>query len=700
VPPFDLRPWLTCVDTTFRVGTEPRASTVDVADFDVHDEDDRGVLIRAQHPGLVAAIDDGVDEIVVHDEPMNPRLHLLVHEIVANQLAEGQPAVVRATARRLEREGHDRHEILHMIAGGVSGQLWAAIHDRSSADVDAYVAYLNGLPATWYDGLDDAGEPADDLTDVLGLPEDDGPAAALVRAMLDDGIDLQDESAVEAWIADFNAGPSAERDRVLGSSLGDIALPPVALPDDETLAASALTTAAMTQLAGFVTWLGDRRPLTQRGNLKLVDGKRLVGLLDTGDRFDETIRGRTVRTQSSTRLLGVDLVYRLAVASGLAQRQGAALRRTEEGASLATVTAASDHDADTGAAIDNAVAHPDAAAVLDPDDAEAVLDLWRTAVLELIGLGLVAAGRDDADGLRWWERTLNDGVVDLLAATLLTGEAMSVDLLVDDALEQLAEDYDLDALSESAREWLPDSVAWGMSELVDRLVWLGLVTRDDVRVELDLTDRARRYGGRIALTPLGTWFVRPLLIAQGVDVPVAGALVDADADELLDVVVDWLPDAFEAEVARWVAARPTAAAELAQAAQAAIEPDRMGLAFDALDIVGSEAEPAVRALADDPRCRPFVVAWLKANALAPLPADLGDPALELVRSLAVVLVSSGADAVADAAVADGVDPALVEQLWRVEDPWTTPVLETLGMGPHKRFSKAARRALFKRRNRN
>jgi hypothetical protein len=354
---------------------------------------------------------------------------------------------------------------------------------------------------------------------------------------------------------------------------------------------------------------------------------------------------------------------------------------------------AGDHGAELSAPADAAVA-------LHADDATAVLELWRTVGLEMIGFGLVAAGRADPYGLRWWEDTLNDGIVDLLAALLLAGEAMSVDRLVDDAMEQLADDYDLDRMSELVRSSLPESVAWGMGELTDRLVWLGLATRDDVRVEVDLLDLERRIGGRVTLTPLGTWFVRPILIAQGVDVPVAGALVDADVDALLNAVADWPPDAFEAEVARWVADRPTAADELADAARAAIEPSRMGLAFEALGVVGADAEPAMRALADDPRCRPFVMAWLGNHGLAPLPADPGDPALELVRSLATVLVSSGPDAAADAAVADGVDPALVEQLWRVEDPWTTPVLEALGAGSHKRVAKAARRAVFKRRNRN
>ena len=73
-----------------------------------------------------------------------------------------------------------------MLAGGVSQQLGSALDRGAPADLDAYVAYLDGLPASWYDTDDgDAGQPLDDEAfDVLGPADDDGPAAALVRAML------------------------------------------------------------------------------------------------------------------------------------------------------------------------------------------------------------------------------------------------------------------------------------------------------------------------------------------------------------------------------------------------------------------------------------------------------------------------------------------------------------------------------------
>ncbi|HSK23222.1 MAG TPA: DUF1841 family protein [Egicoccus sp.] len=696
---FDLRPWLTCVDTGLGAIPDADLEEVDADDVDVHDADARALLIRVQHPGLAAAIDGDIDEVVVGGEAVNPRLHLAMHEIVMNQLADDDPSAVRRTARRLERDGHDRHEILHMIAGGVAGELWSTLHDQAPADIDRYIAYLDGLPGTWWEGFDepDDGELNDDPFELLDPPTGEGPAAALVGAMLDEGVDLTDEAAVGAWIEDFNARPIAERDRLLSDPLGDVGPVPIALPDDATLAAAALATPAMTQLAQFLAWLGDRRPLTQQGNLKLADGKYLVGLLGTDDRFDEIIGGRTFRTQSTTHLFGVDLVYRLAVGSGLARAQGASLRRTRQGTRLAEAFAA--------------VAAPPGAVSADPRedqggpaaiaDADVVLDTWRTVVLEMIRLGMVAGGRPDQYRLRWWEDTLNEGVIDLLTAMLLSGGPLSVDRLVDDALEQLGDDYDLDRVSAWARDDLSESIAWGMGCLVDRLVWLGVATREDVRVKVDLLDQERRLGGQLALTPLGSWFVRPLLIAQGFEVPLAGEFADAGAGELLDAVAEWPPEAFEAEVAEWAADRPTAADELAAVARHAVDPDQVDTVFEALDVLADHAEPAVRALGDDPRCRPFATAWLRNHSLPPLRSDEpADAGLDLVRSLAAVIVTSGPDAAVEAAADEGVDTALVERLWRVDDPWTTPVLEALASGSHKRLSKAARRALFKRRNRN
>lgn len=87
--------------------------------LDPADPDDRALLIRAAHPEL----DARRDTVVVGGREINLRLHLTMHEIVAARLADHDPPEVWATAQRLRALGYDRHEILHMLAAPMTGQV-------------------------------------------------------------------------------------------------------------------------------------------------------------------------------------------------------------------------------------------------------------------------------------------------------------------------------------------------------------------------------------------------------------------------------------------------------------------------------------------------------------------------------------------------------------------------------------------------
>ncbi|MGH8907246.1 MAG: hypothetical protein ACRD0K_12145 [Egibacteraceae bacterium] len=151
--------------------------------------------------------------------------------------------------------------------------------------------------------------------------------------MTKEGVDLADRAAVDAWLHGFNARSPDDRQRLLQGA-GTV-LPPMALPGDDDLAAQALATPVMRQLAGFLAWIGDGWALTQKGNLRLADGKELVGLLGTGDRFDEAIGERTYKTVSTADLPGVDLAYRLSLKARLARKQRGSVRCTRRGSRLA-----------------------------------------------------------------------------------------------------------------------------------------------------------------------------------------------------------------------------------------------------------------------------------------------------------------------------------------------------------------------------
>jgi hypothetical protein len=120
------------------------ASVEDLADPDV-----RSLVIRNEHPEFEQALREGRGEIDLGDGPINPRLHLAMHEIVATQLWDNSPPEVGETAMRLLEAGYRRHEILHMLGRPVSDQIWAALREAGPYDRDRHVAALQALPESW-----------------------------------------------------------------------------------------------------------------------------------------------------------------------------------------------------------------------------------------------------------------------------------------------------------------------------------------------------------------------------------------------------------------------------------------------------------------------------------------------------------------------------------------------------------------------
>jgi hypothetical protein len=116
---------------------------------DLADPDARSLVIRHEHPEFVDALEDDLDEIDLGYGPLNPRLHLAMHEIVATQLWDGDPPEVWETAVRLRDAEYERHEVLHMLGRPVSDQLWAAWHDDQPYDRARHVAALEALPGSW-----------------------------------------------------------------------------------------------------------------------------------------------------------------------------------------------------------------------------------------------------------------------------------------------------------------------------------------------------------------------------------------------------------------------------------------------------------------------------------------------------------------------------------------------------------------------
>jgi hypothetical protein len=115
----------------------------DFIDLDPESADERGLLIEGEHPEYHDALADPGFEGVI--DGVNPRLHLAMHEIVANQLWDNDPPGVWQAARRLRDLGEDRHNILHAIGELVMAHVHAGLVNHEPFDLERYRAELAEL---------------------------------------------------------------------------------------------------------------------------------------------------------------------------------------------------------------------------------------------------------------------------------------------------------------------------------------------------------------------------------------------------------------------------------------------------------------------------------------------------------------------------------------------------------------------------
>lgn len=122
---------------------------IELSLLDRDDEDDRRLLIQAEHPELHQALASGQGEVHVGGVTVNPVLHIAMHEIVANQLWANDPPEIWETAVRLLAAGYDRYEVLHMLASVVSGEVFEAVRNQTPHQIERVRAALAELPDSW-----------------------------------------------------------------------------------------------------------------------------------------------------------------------------------------------------------------------------------------------------------------------------------------------------------------------------------------------------------------------------------------------------------------------------------------------------------------------------------------------------------------------------------------------------------------------
>ena len=121
---------------------------LDLELLDLGNEDKRTFLIEAQHPEFAAAL-RGDENMVVDGEPVNPRLHVAMHQIVANQLLADDPPETWQTVQRLDGLGYDWHNIMHTITSLVSEDIYRSLKEHRQPDPAGYARRLNELPGDW-----------------------------------------------------------------------------------------------------------------------------------------------------------------------------------------------------------------------------------------------------------------------------------------------------------------------------------------------------------------------------------------------------------------------------------------------------------------------------------------------------------------------------------------------------------------------
>lgn len=508
-------------------------------------------------------------------------------------------------------------------------------------------------------------------------------------------------------------------------------MPPVRLPAEAELARQALAAPLFSRAVWLAGWAGEGVPVGAGGELldpRLTEAVEELGLADDPEGEAETVEA-----------------WNFAVDSG-----------------LVTITETEDDDADAADADEAAAtgderavglaARDEALADLAEGEPEEILDVWGDgleAVLadvatpsfeELLGddlaelfdeHGQLAPDAIDLDALEWdaeAESGLLDSVLGHLyllgvtdedgqGATPLPLPMLAAAVLLPEETEELTDEAltDVSALVVRLDEWFRVLAGTGLLEYrpID-----DEVLRDDEEDEgpggiedigdADLGDLARY--GQVRLTPLGFHGVRLRMLAAGVEVPLVGELAGAPAGALLDALTERASSDATEEAQRWLARRePVAAArELLVAARGddAAGPARRLGAQLALALLGAEAEPALRAVLDDPELGGLARVWLVERSAA----DVPPPSEEMVFWLTIDTLAAQLGTEADEEnapeltelVTGLVDQhsAFLDRAWRTEHPATAEVLEAVGrMHPDRQLAKQARKAAFKARSR-
>jgi hypothetical protein len=532
-------------------------------------------------------------------------------------------------------------------------------------DFLAYLAERGEMPEGTARALErELDEVAPRFTEAMTDPANWGMAGSLVHAMAAEGIDLDDQAAVDGWISRYNAHLAGVGDDEEDDDFVDLkeafGLPdqmaPVRLPEPGELAALARRAPLMAQLRKLAWWLGAGRAVTEDDELASDDAAEAAGEL-----------GIDVARLPYLWWMALDAVF-------------------------------IDLDEDQTNAIPGESAH-----AWDEGDEDETLDIWEMVFGLVIGDTLDAAAALDPDRS---EALDFSGHGAALAVTLFLARPDGLHVAeVSEVIRAAATDELPPAQAEETWQ------SWVREHGDPARLLL------DLMAELHAVQISDAEDGPVArLTPLGLAAVREQLVESEVEIPLLPDAEHMTATQLISLAAGASEEEFTAETAAWLSYRTAEAAarELLAVAAASDPASRILAVGVVITEIGAPAEPVWREALDRIELRVYAKA-----ALAAL-AD-GDPAVaslprlepddnELAWMITDALAAEGWDDPDDVVgrepeilarrlsetVPAGQELAVFELMARVPHPDAADVLTVIGKHhPDKKIAKLARKSAYK-----
>jgi hypothetical protein len=481
--------------------------------------------------------------------------------------------------------------------------------------------------------------------------------------MAAEGVDLDDQAAVNRWIDRYNAhlaGAGDGEDDDLVDLKEAFGLPdqmaPVRLPEPGELAALARRSPLMAQLRKLAWWLGAGRPVTEDEELASGDAAEAAAEL-----------GIDVARLPYLWWMALDAVF-------------------------------IDLDEDQTNAVPGESAH-----AWDEGDEDEVLDIWEMVFGLVIGDTLEAAAALDPDRS---EELDFSGHGAALAVTLFLARPDGL------PVAEVSE-----VIRAAATDELPPAQA--------EETWQSWVREhgDPARLLLDLMAEHHAIqiddagDGPVArLTPLGLAAVREQLVESGVEIPLLPDAEHMTAAQLISLAASASEEEFTAETAAWMSYRTAepAARELLAVAAASDPASRILAVGVVITEIGAPAEPVWREALDRIELRAYAKGALAALAGGD-PAVASPPGLEpdehdLAWMITDALAAEGWDDPGDDAsyepealvkrlsetIPAGQELAVFELMARAPHPDAADVLTVIGKHhSDKKIAKLARKSAYK-----